>query len=45
MVTLLPEPEDFVYRSSLFLVISLRLHTLLTCPAWETLLVAMPPPT
>jgi len=33
------------YRSSLLLGISLRLvPTLSTCPAWETLLVAMLPP-
>jgi len=36
--------EDF-YRSSLLLGISLRLvPTLLTYPAWKTLLVAMVPP-
>jgi len=43
-MTLRPTSEEF-YRSSLLLGISLRLvPTLLTCPAWETLLVAMLPP-
>ena len=44
LMTLLPASEDFC-RSSLLLGISLRLvPTLLTCPAWETLLVAKLPP-
>jgi len=43
-MTLRPASEEF-YRRSLLLGISLRLiPTLLTCPAWETLLVAMLPP-
>jgi len=41
LMTLLPASEEFFYRSSHLLGISLRLvPTLLTCPAWETLLVA-----
>jgi hypothetical protein len=41
LMTLVPSSEEF-YLSFLLLGISLRLvRTLLTCPAWETLLVAM----
>jgi len=41
LTTLLPASEEF-YRSSLLISISLRLvPALLTCPAWETLLVAV----
>ena len=44
VMTLLPASEEFD-RSSLPLGISLRLvPTLLTCPAWEILLVAVLPP-
>jgi hypothetical protein len=44
LMTPRPASEEF-YRSSLLLGISLRLvPTLLTCPAWETLLLAMLPP-
>jgi hypothetical protein len=43
LMTLRPASEEF-YRNSLLLGTSLRLvPTLLTCPAWETLLVAMLP--
>ena len=43
VMTVRPASEEF-YRSSLLLGISLRLvPTLLNCPAWETLLVAMLP--
>jgi hypothetical protein len=45
LMTLLPASEEFFYQSSLLLGISLRLvPTSLTCPAWETLLVAKLPP-
>ena len=44
LMTLRPASEEF-YRRSLLLGISLHLvPTLLTCPAWETLLVEMLPP-
>ena len=44
LMTLLSASGEF-YRSSLLLRISLRqVPTLLTCPAWETLLVAILPP-
>jgi hypothetical protein len=43
LMTLRPASEKF-YRSSLLVGISLRLFpTLLTCPAWKTLLVATLP--
>jgi len=44
LMTLRPASEE-LYRTSLLLGISVRLDpTLLTCPAWEALLVAMLPP-
>ena len=44
LMMLRPASEEF-YRSSLLLGISLRLvPTLVACPAWENLLVAMLPP-
>jgi hypothetical protein len=43
LMTLRPASEEF-YQSSLLLGISVHLvPTLLTCPGWETLLVAMLP--
>jgi len=44
LMMLRPASEEF-YRSSRILGIFFRLvPTILTCPAWETLLVAMLPP-
>jgi hypothetical protein len=44
LMTLLPSSEE-IYRSFLLLGISVRVvPTILTCPAWDTLLVTMLPP-
>jgi hypothetical protein len=45
LMTLLSAPEEFLSKFSSSRYLFRLVPTLLTCPAWETLLVAMIPPT